>query len=222
MHPSVKPPSHVVDPIGMNVRGLFVSAPDRYPHRLIDCRPSSSVVSDGVHKHADVARALTSTLGRPAAAAWWSVGSAPARWAKVASARSKRTPVRVGNSHSPSRPLLHSQISQTQVRPSSFLPCIDAGTAPPLTQEFTRTAASERCQQEPLAEARGQELSRERWSVGRRTAALPVAGLTATQRVIIGARRASEVDGTSVVCPAPSVRQDSMPGEETRGAADLS
>ena len=51
MHPSVKPPSHVVDPIGMNVRGLFVSSPDRYPHRLIDCRPGSCVVSDGAHAH---------------------------------------------------------------------------------------------------------------------------------------------------------------------------
>ena len=51
------------------------------------------------------------------------------------------------NSHSPSRALLHSQMSQTQVRPSSFLPCIDTGIAPPLTQELTRTVASERRQQ---------------------------------------------------------------------------
>jgi hypothetical protein len=60
MHPSVKPPSQVVEPIGILLRGLVADSPDKYDQRF-----------------------MLSTDGSPAAAAAWSVGSAPARWAKV-------------------------------------------------------------------------------------------------------------------------------------------
>ena len=161
----------------------------------------------------DVARALTSTLGRPAAAAWWSVGSAPARCAKVASVRSKRTAVRVGNSHSPSRALLHSQMSQTQVRPSSFLPCIDAGTAPPLTHEFTRTAASERCQQEPLGRSQ-RTRAVQRATECRATHCRPASCWPSRHATGNYWHQTSLRSRWALRClPSTSVRQDSMPGE---------